>query len=71
MSSTAFAADDQVFVTLAAVDSVAKMEAAYALGKEGSCLSAANGNQFPEHTYPGMSHQFQPFPSRVVEREGY
>ena len=58
MSSSAFAADHKVLVAPAMVDCVAEMEASCALRKKGVCFPAADGNEFPEHTYPGTLHEF-------------
>lgn len=60
-------ADDEILVAVAPVDGVAKVEATCALGKEGPRFPAADGDEFPEHTYVGSFHQFQTLPSWVVE----
>ena len=51
VSAATLAADHQVFVMAASVDGVSQMETTCTLGKEGSCLPAANRDELTEHAH--------------------
>ena len=71
MGPAALATNYKVFVAATLVNGVSEAEAACALGQEGSCLPAADGDKLPEHTYPGAFHQFESFSSGIMEGECY
>ena len=58
MCAAALTADHKIFVAPTAIDCVAEVEAACTLRKKGACFPAANGDEFPKHTYLGSFHQF-------------